>query len=96
MITAGLKNCFTGLRGPSFSVADNKGLVVRSKTSSAKECADKCTLEAECGALEWFGRGDRQFKTCLLYKSGKLSGSLEDGRVRYASICPKQSKLFSP
>jgi len=26
----------------------------------------------------------------MLYKSGKLSGILNDGRVRYASVCPKE------
>ena len=85
----GLKNCFTGLKGPSYSVADNGGLIEQTMFDSAKECADKCTLTPDCQAFDWFGPGDSQFKSCLLYKSGKLSGSLDDGKVRYASVCPK-------
>ena len=57
--------------------------------NSAKECADRCTLMEECQAFDWYGPGDKQFRACYLYKSGRLSGYLDDGRIRYASICPK-------
>ena len=70
-------------------MADNGGLIKQTMFDSAKECADKCTLMQDCQAFDWFGPGDSEFKSCLLYKSGKLSGSLDDGRVRYASVCPK-------
>ena len=70
-------------------MADNGGLIKQIQFDSAKECADECTLMQYCQAFDWFGPGDSEFKSCLLYKSGKLSGSLDDGRVRYASVCPK-------
>lgn len=76
-------------------MADNGGLIEKTHFDSVKECADKCTLLSDCQAFDWFGPGDSEFKTCLLYKSGKLSGSLDDGRIRYAAICPKQSKIIS-
>ena len=88
----GLKNCFARLKGPSYAVADNGGLVGRMVYNSAKECADRCTLMEECQAFDWYGPGDKQFRACYLYKSGRLSGYLDDGRIRYASICPKAGK----
>ena len=86
----GLTNCFARLKGPSYAVADNGGLVGRMVYNSAKECADKCTLMEKCQAFDWYGPGDEQFRACYLYKSGRLSGYLDDGRIRYASICPKK------
>ena len=77
------------MRGPSYAVADYGGLIERTTFNSVKECADRCTLLMQCQAFDYFGSGDPEFKSCSLYKSGKLSGSLDDGRIRYASICPK-------
>ena len=87
-----MKNCFAGLRGPSYAIADNGGLIEKTTFDSAKECADKCTLMQDCQAFDWFGPKDAEFKDCSLYKSGTLSGSLDDERIRYASICPKVGK----
>merc|ERR1712106_1304700 len=84
-VTKGLKNCFAGLNGPSYAIADNGGLIEKTTFDSAKECADKCTLMQDCQAFDWFGPKDAEFKDCSLYKSGTLSGSLDDERIRYAS-----------
>ena len=88
-LISGIEDCFTGMRGPSYAIADNGGLLEKTSFNSVKECADRCTLLPHCQAWEYFGQGDEQFRSCFLYKSGKLSGYLDDGRKHYASVCPK-------
>lgn len=85
-LQTGLKDCFSGARGPSYSVADSTGTVgsVRHK-ATMKKCADNCTLTNECQAWVW----DSSQTTCLLYKDGRLSGKVTDLTTSYAGVCPK-------
>ena len=85
-LQTGLKDCFSGARGPAYSVADSTGTVgLVSHKATMKKCADNCTLTNECQAWVW----DSADTTCLLYKDGRLSGKVTDLTTSYAGVCPK-------